>query len=305
MITSSVILCLCGAGGAYFDLQWKRGRLYEEQSTLNSLQATFAKTRSELESRQRSVDEIQEKGRRRQSLEEQKRVLKGEIATMEHHKEAAQSDLANAVREIRAKAAGTTRAELRLADGQVLNSVRFVSVSNVEISVAHDGGMVRLPAKSLPRDLQDRFRFGTVPSNSLAPVPPPVAAEASAPPAAVAAVPGPAPVNNADQAQRLQTLNTTVVALRARLLAMENQARYDSIKEQRLSARSERLYPSDTSLYQTTKTAQQLEREAKRKFAEDNLKAAAVAAKNKEMDALRNKISEIEGEIQRIANGHP
>jgi hypothetical protein len=304
LITSITIIGVCGGGAAYLDIQSKRGKLYDEQTALKSSQASLAKRRNELESSQHAVDEIQEKGRRTESLEEQKRVLTSDIATMEDAMAATRTDLANAVRETRAKAGGTTRAELQLADGQVLKNVRFVSVSNSEISVAHDGGMVRLPAKNLPRDLQDRFRFGTVPSDTPPPAVTPAPYAASAPPASAAPAPGPPALSSAEKAQRIQTLNTSLVALRARLTGIEGQARDDGLKEERKNSREQR---NSNQMTQSNgpQTARQLERADKKKTAGDAAKKAFEKARGEEMDNLRLRIFQVEAEIYKLNNGTP
>jgi hypothetical protein len=316
VVFTILVLVVGGLGAAYIDMEIVRGEFYNRGDALNTLRGRLAEARRELDTRTRVLDERQNKDRHLDSLDQDKQVLLEQIAVMEREMAAARTDLANTVRDVRAKAAGTTLAELRLMNGQVLNGVRFLNVSNSEISVSHDRGMLRLPAANLPLDLQDRFRFGTLPSDPPDSVKSSSSAQALAQPAAapspasysVPSTPPPPAMDSTTKAQRMQTLNSTVVGLRARLFAMEAQQRSDSAKEVRRTARTERLYPSISTQmqypYQTTKTIDQLEREQRRKQADDAAKLAATAAKNKEMDALRWRISQIEGEIQRITNGN-
>jgi hypothetical protein len=308
------VLVVGGVGAVLLDREVQRREFQFREASLDTLHATLAETRGEVESRKRTLEELQEKERHLDSLDQQKETLASEIAALERELNTRRTELADAVQDVRTKAAGTTLPEVRLANGQVLNGVRLLSVSNSEVSLSHDRGMLRLPGQSLPLDLQDRFRFGSFPTDTPAAVqsssPIGTSARPAAPtPASAATAPTPTPPsaskNSAANAERMQTLNTTVSALRARLLAMENQANSDLRQAQRLSARDRKLHPMATPGGRSTKTMEQMEREGNRKSGADGAKAEAVMARNKEINALREKITQIEGEIRRIANGYP
>jgi hypothetical protein len=288
-----LVVSAIGAGWFYWEIRSKREELITRQSELNEMNVSLEETRKRVESRRHEVGALQEKVNLLDTLEQDKTALETKNPEAERELASLRTQMATAVREERAKAAGTMHPELRLVDGEVLTGVRIMSVSDSEMSVAHAGGVARVPANRLPADFQARFRFGmdltgatgvdqlSSLTNTIAPLP----------------QPGYSRLTDS-QRRRVDVLNADLMAKKTRLRTLEKMAARESEAEQ--PARPGGSMPPPTNSEQQRI---QREREKQRNAVDQHVKSAAILARTREIATLRKEIATIEGAITVIYRG--
>jgi hypothetical protein len=256
--------------------------------------------RKRVDARRLEVGELQEKATLFDTLGQQKSALGTQITGAEQELTSQRAQLAAAVQGVRLKAAGTMLPELRLVDDKVLTDVRILSVSDSEISVAHAGGMARVPAKKLPPEFEERFRFGrdVVAATGAAQAPP---SSVSAPPPAAdtsASVPEAGPTRlNESQRQKVAELNAALLSKKNRLWALEQMMARKGA--------AERPDRPKTLSSDPEQVRRQIERARSRQFEEQRVKNSINAAALNEMSALQEQIVAIQTEIAGIYQVNP
>jgi hypothetical protein len=269
-----------GAGWFYVDIRDKREELTTRRMDLDETRVRLEKLRISVQSQRLDMIRLKERINLLESLEHEKFALEPQNSKGELELASLRKQLAMAVKEERLKAVGTVHPELRLTDGEVLTGARIVSVSDFAISVAHAGGVSRIPAQRLPTEIQERFRFGIDMSGDI-----------EAPPAG----------NTLDSLQRtatsrltdaqrrkVMTLNETLAAKKNRLQALEKMGAEESPPQ-----------PQESKPLPKSPEQQRIQRERdmQRHAVAQNVNRAALAARAREIESLRKEIPAIEAEI--------
>jgi hypothetical protein len=277
-----LVVSAIGGGWFYVDIQRKREDLTTCKMDLNETGARIEKVRKHVESQRHDVAELQGQVSLLDSLEREKTALETLIPNEERELASQRAQLAAAVREQRAKAAGVVHPELRLLDGEVLTDVRILSVSDSDISVAHAGGVARVPAKRLPEHFQERYRFG-IDMVEEAP-----SSENTVARANTSRLPD-------AQRQKVVNLNASLVSKKARLLALEKMATLES--ESELPPKPE---GSKSLMKDTEQMRIQRERDKQRYAVALNVKNAEISARSHEINELRSDIAAIRMELEQL-----
>jgi hypothetical protein len=256
---------------------------------LDETAARIEKVRARVESQRHDVTVLQEQVNLLDSLESEKTALATQIPKAEQELASQRAQLATAVREQRAKAAGTVHPELRLLDGEVLTDVRILSVSDSEVSVAHAGGVARLPAKRLPAHFQERYRFGI----DMTEVEEAPSAETTIAQANTSRLPDP-------QRQKVITLNASLVSKKARLLVLEKMATLESESELPPKPQGPKLLTTEPEQARI-----QREREKQRYAVAQNVKNAEITDRAREINNLRTEIAGIRVQLEQLYQQGP
>jgi hypothetical protein len=284
MGTFLIVACVIGSGCLYVMKRNKREDLATQRMELSDVRARLEETRKHVESKRLEVNELRERVNLLESLDREKSAIETQIPAAEIDLASLRKELAKTVRQERSKAAGTMHPEVRLLDGEVLTDVRILSVTDHEISLAHAGGVARVPAKKLPVHFQERFRFGLEMSDQPAEPAPvnPMAASAQV-----------ASSRWTDaQRKRVIQLNGSLVAKKAQLLALQQMA----------ARENETALPTNPAASIRTSGLPeeyriQMDREKQRKAVEINVKNAAIAARARDISTLQKEIAAIQTEL--------
>ena len=187
----------------YFEIGSMKRELVAQAEIRDALRAKFNQTTESLDDIKAKYEALADSKQKGQVLEERLRKLQNDLPPMQKELESLEKQFVDQVRRVRLSLTGTSLPDLTLDAGQTLQQVKLQKLNLTDVTVAHSGGIAKVPLSRLPANLTDSLRLGMPPMKEemqqLAPEP----AAASTPAPTVAAVaPKPLPARGLTPAEK-------------------------------------------------------------------------------------------------------
>lgn len=160
----AILFIGCFAAGVtyYFEMDAKRKDWATAQADLKNVQGAVTVMEAHVATARRNFEEVEADTSTVEKLLASKSELLAAVAKLQEKQKAVVEAYKQTVKDVRSAAVGTTWPEFTLGT-KVYRGIRIRSVSDSEVTFAHDEGVAKLGKDTLPEEVRDRFRIEVFP----------------------------------------------------------------------------------------------------------------------------------------------
>ena len=160
------LLLVVGVLGAYYvksNLDAQASRVQNARESLASLKATIELKGVQIEAIKKELSALKQQEDLVSSLGGERVRLENEITGLESNRTSIRAEFVALIKKVRSATIGMEAPNLVLADGRILKGAKIKTVGDIDITILHDQGALRVPFANLPSDLKQRFWIGREP----------------------------------------------------------------------------------------------------------------------------------------------